>query len=327
MTSETSEDHAVEPARTRSAPRRWWLALAVPAVGLLEATTHVVQAGSHIAPGDWQAAKSAVVDALRGPNEGSGLIIAPRWAEPTARAAFGREIATLERMAPGDFQRYRRVVELSVRGEAAAEVASWPVVEQRVFGKLAVRIRTNPGYELGPEHSVVDLLSMFDRSRVSVSAAGADCGFSQSGTQTGNLGFGPAVPGERFNCPGGALAGLTVIADLAYRPRRCVLVRPGTEAAPLRVVFHDAPMGKFLVGHHGLYAEHERNLDGAPIVLEVRVNDQLVGRDTHIDGQAWKEFRFPTASFPHKANIEFALSSAAAGRRAYCFEATTRGAP
>lgn len=303
--------------------RAWWFALAIPAIGLIEATTHVVQANSRVAPADWRAAKGAIVDALKGPNEGDGVIIAPRWAEPTARAEFGREVATIERMAPGDFQRYRHVVELSVRGERASEIASWPVASEKTFGKLSVRIHTNPSYE----SRVVDLLTLFDRSHVTVASGKHDCQLAQGGTQTGNLGFGPAIPGERFSCQNGALAGITVIADLTYRPRRCVLVRPGTEGAPLRVVFRDVDIGKFLVGHHGLYAEHERNLDGAPIVLEARVNDELVGRDTHVDGQAWKEFRFPTNGFPQKSNIEFALTSQAAGRRAYCFEATTRGVP
>ncbi len=320
MTSEASAGQAAKEHGSRA----WWFSLLIPAVALVEAGAHVIQINSRIAPEDWRGARNAVQDAVKNSGDTDGVIIAPRWAEPTARAEFGRELATLERMAPGDFQRYRRVVELSVRGEHATEVASWPIAEEKRFGKIAVRIHTNPSYE----GRVVDLLSPFEPARATtVSFGTADCPYSRGPMQTGNLGFGPAIPGDRFNCPNGALAGMTVIADLTYRPRRCILARAGQEGSPLRVTFHDVEIGKFLVGHHGIYAEHERNLDGAPIALEARVNDQLVGRDTHVDGQAWKEFRFPTNGFPQRANVEFALTSPNAARRAYCFEATTRGVP
>ena len=319
MTSEASAVRAVQQRVSRA----WLFALVIPAVGLVEAVAHVAQVTSHVARADWRAAKNAVIDTVKNSGDTDGIVIAPRWEEPNARAEFGREFATLERMAPGDFQRYKRVVELSVRGETASEVGSWPVTEEKRFGKIAVRIRTNPS----DEGRVVDLLSQFEPSHAGVTSGTADCPFVRVPMQTGNLGFGPAIPGVRFGCQNGSMAGITVIADLTYRPRRCILARPGNEGSPLRVVFRDVEIGKFLVGHHGIYAEHERNLDGAPISLEAKVNDQLVGRDTHIDGQAWKEFRFSTNGFSQKANIEFALTSPSAGRRAYCFEATTRGVP
>ena len=104
-------------------------------------------------------------------------------------------------------------------------------------------------------------------------------------------------------------------------------------------------MGTSLVGHHGLYVEAERHLQGRPVNLRffalspqlgepVRPPDGIptaenivsekIGLVTHIDGQSWKPFEFSTAAFAGRT-IDLAAEIESDGdRRQYCFEAVTR---
>ena len=142
--------------------------------------------------------------------------------------------------------------------------------------------------------------------------------------QTGNLGFGPAVPGDRFAC-GGGFAGVSVIADLDYEARRCIYAPPPGGARVLRIAFRGVKFGSTLHGHHGLYVEAERNKNGAPVTLALRVGDDYVGKVVHNDGEGWKGFELPTGELEGKtADLVAEISAPSGNRRAYCFEAITR---
>src|SRR5262249_1215177 len=98
----------------------------------------------------------------------------------------------------------------------------------------------------------------------------------------GGLGGNPTFPAERFECPGGEFfnVGVTVIADQAFRPRRCIWSHPFARGE-IVTRFHDVPLGQVIRGHAGMYWIIEREKKGAPVTLTVRVDGEPIGSATH----------------------------------------------
>ena len=152
-----------------------------------------------------------------------------------------------------------------------------------------------------------------------------ECIYGRYGVQTGGLGFGPAVPSLRYQC-GGAYVGISIMADLDYRPRRCFYAPAQGPNATVRLRFDSIAFGKVLHGHHGLYVEAERDQKGAP------VDDRLsLGRQdrsassftaTAKAGRASSSTR--ASSMERPAELVAEITSSSRDRRMYCFEADTR---
>lgn len=300
-----------------------WAFLAVPAVGLFELGLHLVQVRGAVPEASWERAR-AEVEGMAKPED---LIrFAPRWADPIGRKVFG-PLATLEREAAGDVSRFPRAIEVSIRGARSPELVPWREVASRTVDGVTLRTLENPEYQ----PTLTDLVSALtpDGAEVSVVVPGQGdegqpCSFVRGPAQTGNLGFGPAVPGERFACSG-SFAGVGAIADLDYYARRCIYAPPAGGARLLRIVFRGVKFGAMLHGHHGLYVEAERNKSGPPVTLAFRAGDSHLGKVVHNDGEGWKGFELPTAELQGKsADLIAEISAPSANRRAYCFEGITR---
>ncbi len=152
-----------------------------------------------------------------------------------------------------------------------------------------------------------------------------DCVWIHGPAKTGNLGFGPAIPGDRAECAGGGFAGVTIFAVLDYTARRCIYAPPPGGGSSLRLTFHDVAMGKALHGHHGLYAEAERNRTGTPVKIAFSIDGESLGKLTHEDGDGWTEFELDTSAWAGKrSEVVAEISSTNGNRRMYCFEADTR---
>jgi hypothetical protein len=118
--------------------------------------------------------------------------------------------------------------------------------------------------------------------------------------------------------------GVSIFPDLDYYPRRAIYAPPGN-GAPLVLLFRGVQFGTAMRGHHGLYAEAERDLHGAPITLKLKVNDTLLGSFTHHDGEGWKAFDIETRELAgQQADLVVEVSTPRADRRTYGFEVNTR---
>lgn len=299
-------------------------------MGLLELGAHVVQTHGAAHDADWQAAR-AYVSAQAHPED--LVSFAPRWVDPVGREQFGPGVATLEREARPDESRFPRAFEVSVRGAHDALLDGWrPSGEQR-FGDVTVRTLENPA----PVHVLDDLVSFANGQRMQVARIdgdhATDCPFAHAGAQSGGLGYGPAIPGDRFVCPNGGFVGASVAADLEYRPRRCLFAPPQGGHSSLRLRFLGVHLGKSLHGHHGIYVEAERDKRGAPVTITFHVGDAVVGSVVHHDGDGWKPFEFDTTSLAAQASkdgqgpqvdLVADIESPGGERRLYCFEADTR---
>ena len=301
---------------------RKWAFAAVPIAGLLELGAHVVQTHSVAPRGDWEAAR-AYVAAHAAPDD--LVAFAPWWADPVGRETFGPGIATVQREARADETRFPRALEVAIRGEHLPELASWRKAEQQRFGRVTVTTWDNPA----PVHVLEDLVSLVDPARMRVSrvdgAREAECPASHAGVQSGGLGFGPAVPSERFSCPGGGFVATSIVADLDYRPHRCIYAPAPGGGGSVRLHFLDVQAGQALVGHHAIYVEAERDRKGAPVTLTFRAGGIVIGSVTHHDGDGWKAFEFDTSDLAgQRVELIAEISAPSGDRRQYCFEAVTR---
>lgn len=303
---------------TRGDAIKAWAFLVVPAAALLELGAHVVQTHEVVSDADWQAARG-VVQATAKPDD--LVIFAPWWTDPVGRWQLGGAIASVEREAYADVSRFPRAVEVSIRGEHAKDLAGWKAVDEKRAGAVTVTTLENPSYA----KTIDDLLTHVSPEGMSASIGGdAPCAWQRGRAQTGGLGFGPAIPADKFAC-GRTFAGISVVADMDYHAHRCIYAPPPGGPFPLRLVFTGVTFGDVLHGHHGLYVEAERNREGADVSLAFSVGDEVIGRVTHRDGESWKEFELPTGDLKgKKADLVAEISSAASYRRMYCFEAVTR---
>jgi hypothetical protein len=288
----------------------------VPVVGLLELVAHLGQTVPAASNADWGRAK-AYVQAQAKPDD--LVAFAPRWIDPVGRERFGPAIATLEREARPDESRFPRALEVSIRGSHLPALRGWKKEAEQRFGGVTVTTWDNPT----PVHLLDDLVSHVDPARMRVSRGGADCPFQHLPSQSGNLGFGPAIPGNRFVCPGGTFVGMSVVTDLDYVPHRCVYAPPAG-GAPTRIEFLDVHFGKTLRGHHAIYVEAERNKQGPTVTLTLRAGDITLASLEHHDGDGWKSFELDTGALAGQTTDLVAEVSGQGDRRYYCFEADTR---
>jgi hypothetical protein len=294
----------------------------VPAIGLLELGAHVVQTRSAPEDKDWALAR----DYVAGEAKPADLVVfAPRWVDPLGRQHFGADLATTEREARADETRFSRAFEVSIRGAHQPEFARWRRNAEKQFGRVSVTTWENPT----PATVIDDLVSRVSPrtlrvSRVADSGRESDCPFIHGPAQSGGLGFGPAIPADRFACPGGGFVAASVVADLDYVPHRCIYAPPAPGAAT-RMRFLGVRLGQALHGHHALYVEAERQRKGAPVTIAFTAGESALGSLVHEDGDGWKPFEFDTSQLAgQQMDVVVEVSSPNAYGRMYCFEADTR---
>lgn len=307
-------------ATLQSALKKYAFAV-VPAIGLFELLAHVKQTSSVPTDGEWRAARAAVERAV-GPSD--LVIFAPEWTEPLGREHFGAELASVERIARPDETRFPRAIEVSIRGAHRPELAGWKTLQRETVGPFEVVTQSNPD----PARVVDDLVEHVHPDALSVSLVDGDretpCPWTRGAVLTGGLGYGPSVPAERFNCPGGAVVAVTVISDPTYRPRRCIYSPPPGGNTVLRLRFKSVIFGRALHGHHAIAAEADHT-NGAPVTVTFRTGTSTIGGFTRRDGTGWTPYETATEDLAGKAMELVADISAQHGdRRQYCFEADTR---
>lgn len=299
-----------------------WLWVGLPLLGAAELGGQLW--ASHRAPtqSEWLAVQSEVQSA-KAPE--AAVVIAPSWAEPLARAAWGEKLMPLRDVARPGLDGYPRALEISILGQSAPELESWPVTQEHSVGRFTLRRRENPEAPR-VQFDFVDALSEADVSETD-GTEDKPCPWQPRGrAKSGGLGGHPTYPAARFNCPSGEpyLVGVTVIDDQDYRARRCIHAYP-TQRGPLKLRFSDVPLGTELRGHAGLPWVLVRDGGGAPVRLEVFVNGKSVGTHEQRDEMGWAGFRFKTGASPGvRGNIEFRVSSDSVQNRHFCFAADLR---
>lgn len=309
------------PGRLRRAARLSFLA--VPLLGAIELALHFVFARRPPSFEAWSALREPVA-AMR--QEGELVVVAPAWAEPLARRAFGDELMPLRDVARPDVTRYASAIEIAILGQRAPELAGFEEVAREEHGDFVLRRLRSPS----PARVVFDFTDHVKPPFADVrgTSPAVTCTWNPNArVLAGGLGGHPTFPPQRFECPGGPFfnVGVTVIADQDFRPRRCIWSHP-FQRGEIVTRFRDVPLGRVIRGHGGMYWIVERERKGAPVTLEVRVDGENVGSWVHRDGDGWAAFEMPLGEHAGKtsAEVEFAVSSPNYVHRHFCFEADTR---
>ena len=302
--------------------RTLWLL--IPLVVLAELLAHLHF--SRVAPRieDWARVRSTVAELRRG---GELVVVAPRWAEPVARAAFGAQLMPFEDLTRADESGYARAIEVSALGAASRELEGWRQLERREVGDLTVRVLENPK----PAKALfrfVDELSP-DQAAVGEGHEGdwLSCPWTDRGARrTGGLHGSPAFPQRRFDCASSTavFVGVTVIDDQQYLPRRCLWANPPAEGH-LRILYRRVVLGRTLCGYCGLPWFTMRDGVGPAVEMEVLIDGEPLGKIVHRDEEGWQRFELPLeAAEGRTADVEFRVSSSVSRDREFCFHAEVR---
>lgn len=298
--------------------QKWAFAL-VPAAGVFELGAHVIQTHSVTPQRDWQAAREYVASHATPEDL---VAFAPRWVDPVGREVFGPALATLEREARPDETRFARAFEVGIRGGHVPALGGWRRSGGERFGAVSVTVLENPA----PAHVLDDLVSRVSPEHLRVSRVDGgreeDCPWTRATPQSGQLGFGTAIPADRFACAGGGFVAASVVEDTDYYPRRCIYAPPPGHT--LRLKFIDVRIGRSLHGHHALYVEAE-HAQKAPVTITFSIGGTVVGSAVHRDLDGWKPFELDTSALAGtRSDVVADIDCPTGERRMYCFEADTR---
>jgi hypothetical protein len=307
----------VPASNARTLVRRFAF-LAIPAIALLELGAHLVQTHTVVTDAQWLAARDAVRTLAR---PADLVVMAPYWTDPLGRELFKDDILSIAREARPDATRFPRAVEVSIRGQHDSELANWKVESTKKVGPITLTVRDNPSYT----PVLDDLVDHVAPGKMAVSANGNECRFEHTRVETGPLGFGPAIPADRFVCPGGGLIAATVMQPADYRPHRCLFAPPLGGGKTLRVRFLDVTFGDTLHGHAGLDWDSTAHAEEPPVTLVWKVGDRVLARISAGNKDGWKPFALDTRELKGtKGELVAEVSSGSSRNRLYCFEADTR---
>lgn len=302
-----------------------FLWLAIPAVGVAELLGHLYFSRRAPRIEEWRAVAAQVASLKR---EGDLLVIAPAWAEPLARNAFGDALLPISEIARPDETGYSRVIEVSALGESNPLVARWPVVTEVSFGRFDLRTRRNPSFRPAlfvlTDHATPPQLSVTQRW-VTGQSESCSYGTRPASSMSGLLAR-PALPRQRFACgpAEGNFVGTTIIEDQQYRARRCLWANP-SPGGLLTLTFPQVPIGEELYGYVGFPYFRFRDRGWSKVDITFTVDETTLGSHSHLPELGWQPFRFSTTALRgtmHEVRVQ--IFGADSRELELCFYAATR---
>jgi hypothetical protein len=102
----------------------------------------------------------------------------------------------------------------------------------------------------------------------------------------------------------------------------CIWAHPVDEG-PLVIRFPGVTLGRALVGHHGLAdGAVDGFRGGAPVNLEIRVDDRVIEKLVRPNQKGWVGFRVDTSGYAGKpVDLSLTVTTQRSGGRHYCFDA------
>lgn len=281
-----------------------WIVRHVPAVSEYRAASDFIRAG--LEPGDV-------------------ITSAPAFTDPILRWQLGDRVP-LAMAGRSDDARYERMWVLSIRGALPAGAPQGQPELQREFGRVRVlRYRLRQ-----PARVLFDFVEAWERAEASIVRGGVPtrCPLRVGGTpRGGGLGKGVLLPvRRRFECDPRSPAlfiAPVVLEGLDNEPRYCIWQHPQGEE-PVSLSFRDVPLGDELRLYAGLYYEHERMREGAPIEVSVAIDGRERAHFTHRDGEGFQRWTVPTAgSEAATGEVTLSVRTSDSRGRSFCWAGET----
>ena len=298
-----------------------YLWLLVPALGIGELVLHAGFSRRAPRVEEWQ---ELAVPVRRLKRPADLLVVAPAWAEPIARHAFGDGPFPLDQLARADASSFARALEVSALGARAEETRNWRIVSEEERGRFTLRVLENPA-PATPKYRFTDHVVPTELSVAIVTDdRETPCEFTdRARVSAGGLHGHVTFPRQRFQCPGGesAFVGVTVIDDQKYLPRRCIWAQPPARGA-LRLRFASVPLGTTLRAWAGLSYFLFRDGLGEPVAISFRAAGRVLGEHRHKDEWGFRAFSFATRDLAGTSNdVEVLVRAESAPNRDFCFAA------
>ncbi len=295
-----------------NASSRWSVALALllPAVAVVELIGNRLT--ERIVPPMSSFERAAEI-VRRGHLPGDLVVFAPDWMSQT-RVALGEWISLEDELRGDTFDR-PRLWELALDGRRSPETAGMTPLERHPLDRLTLTLYRNDTY-------MPALWRAHDEWRSARVTIGAPDGEKPCPWQERE---------GRHSCAQAAgepwvWVGQVFISDVGFRPRRCLWAHP-TERGPMHVTFADVPAGTRLTGHTGLTYAAFRDVNQAPVFLDVEVDGALMGRTVHPGDVGWTTFVYDLPPGPATRTIRFTVTTPSQGMRHFCFDAAVRAPP
>ena len=296
-----------------------YLWLLIPGLGVVELLLHAWFAARAPRVEEWRDLAALVRSEKRA---GEPLVIAPAWAEPLARYAFGDPLFPLAELGRSDDAGARRVLEVSALGARNEATRAWRVVSEAEHGRFHLRVLENPR----PVLAAYRFIEHVNPRDLAVAVVQGDqvspCAFTDHAHATaGGLHGEVAFPPERFACHGleSTFVGITVIDDQQYRPRRCIWAQPPPGAA-LRLTFAGVPLTRQMRGFAGLSFFLFRDSVAPPVKLGLSSEGTSLGSYLHEDAWGWHAFGVSTPAVAGRtSSVEVEISAGDGSQRDFCF--------
>ncbi len=274
-----------------------WLWMALLVCALTETAAHWYFRGRAPSEQQWRALKPEIAKLYR---QDDCIAVAPGWGDPLARRYLGDALMPLAKVARASDEICERVIEVSMLGASHPPVAHWGEARRLQTGPFVLSVRNNPNW-VRRRYSFIDHLEPGSLDvTVQQATTSHDCPFADHARQAaGGLGGDPTSPERRYACPGGSFhwVGATIIDDEHYGPRRCIWAPPN-RTGPMKLRFHQVPLGRRLVGHAGGPWLMVRDGIGPPITLTASIGQGDPNLSTRInDTDGWVRFEWDTRAF------------------------------
>jgi hypothetical protein len=305
---------------SRTGRARLWLSLLL-LLPALEITRHVMIVSSVPRDEDYRAAAAFVRAQLAARDLITG---APSFIDPIVRLQLGDRMP-LSMAGRSDDAAYERMWVLSIRDALPNDAPRGKPELTRQFG--AVRVLR---FSLGKSRVLFDFVNAWSSAQASLVRGGREpaCRVRSGGVPRGG-GLGKPVLAplrDRFDCDAGFFIGPMVMEDLDNIPRNCLWQHPQGDE-PVRMRFHDVPLGDELVFYGGVYYEHERMRQGGLIEATVSIDGEARAVFQHRDGEGWKRWVVNTQDLAAKrGDVQIDVRAHDPAQRSFCWAASTRGA-
>ncbi len=312
--------------------KKLWIAAGVLVLlaALAETAATLLLAGPPASDEDWKKAAEEVRNLFQ---ENDLLLFAPEWIDPTGRLHMG-DLLDIRQVTRPDEASFDRIWVVGPRGKTRRETRNARLISRKRFGSIEASLYRN---RIDP--ALFDFYKEISEAKVEV--------LNKDGSRAGYCPYKPAI--QRHQCEAGWNNVRQKIAEVDYKPRRCVYAHP-VDGRILEIAFPEAIMGSRLVVYTGLDGydaryrarrevyytlNPEKRKGRAPeragpdklvdVTMEILIGDSEPLKLSHPIDDKWRRHVLDTSDATGtSARVSFRIHTQWAYSKVFCFHAQTR---